>query len=44
MEFVKWMVQDILSDSITWMAIIAIAVFWTWGTIDYILEKRRAFK
>lgn len=44
MEFVKWMIRDVLSDSITWIAIVAIGICWTLGTIDYIREKRGAVK
>lgn len=40
MEFVKWLVQDVLSDSITWMAAAGILLCWTLAFLDYAKEKR----
>jgi hypothetical protein len=37
MDFVRWMVQDMLSDWITWVAIIGILASWTWGVIDILV-------
>ena len=36
MEFVKWLVQDVLSDSITWIAVAGILVCWTLGALDIV--------
>ena len=37
MDFVRWMVQDILGDWITWVTIAGILASWTWGVIDILI-------
>jgi hypothetical protein len=36
MDFMKWMVQDVLSDSITWITAAGILFCWGLGVVDIV--------
>jgi hypothetical protein len=36
MDFMKWMVQDVLSDNITWITVAGILFCWTLGVADIV--------
>ena len=36
MDFMKWLVQDVLSDNITWITVAGILFCWTLGVADIV--------